>query len=95
LFTSGDCSEYAKHLFSALTQQNYWSNFSGVSNNKEINFRDFLIALSTLMRGSLDEKIRWIFSFYDLKKDGKISVDVSDNGFLFFIYLWIKFELFL
>ena len=77
LFTSGDCTEYAKHLFSALTQQHVWSNFPGVNNSREINFRDFLISLSTLMHGSLDEKIKWIFCFYDLKKDGKISVDVS------------------
>jgi Ca2+-binding EF-hand superfamily protein len=43
--------------------------------NPEINFQQFLITLSTIMRGTLDEKIKWLFNFYDLNKDGKISHD--------------------
>ena len=37
------------------------------------------MALSTLLHGNLDEKIRWIFSFYDLNKDGKISQDEIES----------------
>ena len=85
LFPSGDCSEYAKHLFSALAQQNTWSTFPGVACNKEINFKEFLISLSTLMRGALDEKIRWIFCYYDLNRDGKISIDVNFKIYLILI----------
>lgn len=45
--------------------------------NLEINFQQFIITLSTIMRGNIDEKIRWLFNFYDLNKDGRISQDVS------------------
>lgn len=28
-----------------------------------------------LLRGSLDDRIRWLWSFYDINKDGKITFD--------------------
>lgn len=83
-FSCGDCTSYAKHLFSALLQQHYSTTLLNSKDNKlkkslnfEINFQQFAITLSTIMRGTFDEKIRWLFSFYDLNKDGKISHDVS------------------
>ena len=39
---------------------------------------EFLITLSQIMRGSIDEKIQWLFNFYDVNKDGKITNDVSE-----------------
>ncbi len=38
---------------------------------------EFIITLSAIMRGSIDEKIQWLFNFYDINKDGKITHDVS------------------
>jgi len=90
LFVNGDCSEFAKHLFSALNHLNNFSSFPSACNNKEIDFQDYLIALSTLMRGNFDEKIKWLFSFYDFKQDGKISVDVSVSKKLIIFYLLLN-----
>lgn len=33
------------------------------------------MALSSLMRGSLDDRIKWLWNFYDINKDGKITQD--------------------
>ena len=57
----------------------------------EINFKEFLIVLSTIMRGSLDEKIQWLFYLYDINKDGKITHDV--NFKLQFFYSLLKWNL--
>jgi Ca2+-binding EF-hand superfamily protein len=38
-------------------------------------FQDFVQGLSTLSRGSLDEKLRWAFSLYDINGDGCITRD--------------------
>ena len=35
--------------------------------------QDFVVGLSILVRGSLDEKLRWTFSLYDQDRDGLIS----------------------
>lgn len=35
-------------------------------------FKDFLITLSKLLRGSLYERLQWIFKFYDQNGDGYI-----------------------
>jgi Ca2+-binding EF-hand superfamily protein len=36
-------------------------------------FQDFVQGLSILSRGSLDEKLRWAFSLYDINGDGSIT----------------------
>ena len=33
------------------------------------------MGLSILSRGSMDEKLRWIFNLYDLNRDGKVTKD--------------------
>ena len=35
--------------------------------------QDFVIGLSILLRGSLDDKLRWTFTLYDQDRDGFIS----------------------
>ena len=37
--------------------------------------KDFLIGLSVLSRGTMDEKLRWIFGLYDINRDGKVTKD--------------------
>ena len=68
IFSCGDCTSYAKHLFSAILQQN---------KKEEIYFCDFLLSLSCIRKGTMEERIRWLFNFYDTNKDGKISSIVS------------------
>ena len=44
--------------------------------SEPINFhfiQDFVIGLSILLRGSLDDKLRWTFTLYDQDRDGFIS----------------------
>lgn len=33
------------------------------------------MGLSILSRGTIDEKLRWIFNLYDINKDGKVTKD--------------------
>jgi len=35
--------------------------------------QDFVLGLSTLSRGSLEEKLRWTFGLYDINGDGCIT----------------------
>jgi hypothetical protein len=89
IFSCGDTSIFAKHLFAAMIRQhpNRMSSvcFIGpaLNDTAEINFRDFLITLSSIMRGSIDDKIKWLFNFYDINRDGKITTDVGNHDFFF------------
>lgn len=64
-FPQGDCSNYAHYVFCTIDQ-----NASGI-----VSFEDFLLGLSILSRGSMDEKLRWIFNLYDLNHDGQVTQD--------------------
>ena len=44
-------------------------------NTGGITFGDFMDFLSSLSKGSEEEKILWSFRFYDINKDGIISRD--------------------
>ena len=70
IFIAGDCTVFAKHLYSAIV-----GNIRSDS-KPEVNFEDFIVSLSTIMRGSQEERIKWLFNFYDIQKDGRISRDV-------------------
>ncbi|XP_076034807.1 A-type potassium channel modulatory protein KCNIP1-like [Oratosquilla oratoria] len=56
-------SQYAHYVFSTLDKEN-----SGI-----INFEDFISLVSRLTRGTTEDKLRWIFSLYDLNGDGCIT----------------------
>ncbi len=83
IFSCGDCTSYAKHLFSAIKLQN---------NHDEIYFHDFLLSLSAIMKGSQDDRIKWLFNFYDVNKDGKISREVSDFSLNKSVILILNFQ---
>ena len=69
---------FSKHLFSALVQQQNVNTYTPRINEiTEINFKQFLMTLSTVMRGTVEERVRWMFQFYDLNKDGIITKEVS------------------
>lgn len=42
---------------------------------REINFKEFLVVLSAITRGSLDDRLRWLFNYYDINRDGRITGD--------------------
>ncbi|XP_041914793.1 calsenilin-like isoform X1 [Alosa sapidissima] len=62
-FPQGDATTYAHFLFNAFDTDRSGS----------IRFEDFVIGLSVLLRGSVNEKLRWAFNLYDINKDGYIT----------------------
>ena len=40
-----------------------------------VTFEDFAHGLSILIRGSLEDRLRWTFQMYDVNKDGVVSED--------------------
>ncbi|XP_033215740.1 Kv channel-interacting protein 2 [Belonocnema kinseyi] len=62
-FPHGNSSIYAHYVFKAFD----------VNCNGAISFRDLLVTLSTLLRGSVYEKLRWTFKLYDVNGDGCIT----------------------
>ncbi|XP_018494488.1 Kv channel-interacting protein 4 [Galendromus occidentalis] len=60
-----DASQYAHFVFNTFDQDNTGA----------ITFTDFVIGLSVLSRGSLQEKLRWTFNLYDINGDGYITKD--------------------
>ncbi|XP_013392493.1 Kv channel-interacting protein 1 isoform X4 [Lingula anatina] len=64
-FPQGESSQYAHYVFSTFDRDN----------NGSISFEEFVVGLSVLSRGSLQEKLQWAFSLYDINNDGVISKD--------------------
>eukprot|EP00794_Sanderia_malayensis_P005544 gene5544-6229_t len=63
LFPHGDSSVYAGFIF----------NTFDADHDGRITFEDFVMGLSSSMRGSLDEKLKWSFRLYDLDNDGVLT----------------------
>ncbi|ROL54450.1 Kv channel-interacting protein 1 [Anabarilius grahami] len=62
-FPHGDASTYAHYLFNAFD----------TGNNGSIKFEDFVMGLSTLLRGTVRDKLEWTFHLYDINRDGFIN----------------------
>ncbi|XP_051793473.1 Kv channel-interacting protein 1b isoform X3 [Acanthochromis polyacanthus] len=62
-FCAADASMYAHYLFNAFD----------TTNNGSIKFKDFVMGLSILLRGTLREKLEWTFHLYDINRDGYIN----------------------
>jgi len=60
-----ETNSYARFVFNSFD----------VQKKQEITFTDFVIGLSVLTRGTIDEQLRWIFTLYDLNGDGIITKD--------------------
>lgn len=60
-----DTNGYARFVFNSFD----------IQRKQEITFTDFVIGLSVLTRGTIDERLRWIFTLYDLNGDGIITKD--------------------
>ncbi|NXA26799.1 CSEN protein, partial [Ibidorhyncha struthersii] len=62
-FPQGDASTYAHFLFDAFD----------ADHNGALCFQDFVIGLSILLRGTVQQKLKWAFNLYDINKDGYIT----------------------
>jgi len=62
-FPYGDAKSYAHFVFLAFD----------VNEEGHIDFEQFVVGLSTLLRGSLQDRLKWIFRLYDVNHDGVIS----------------------
>ena len=61
-----------------LQQQQQSNDLKQTKSMHQIDFELFVVNLSIIMRGSLDEKIKWLFNFYDINRDGFVTK--SDIG---------------
>ncbi|KAJ3083902.1 hypothetical protein HDU99_005033 [Rhizoclosmatium hyalinum] len=52
-----------------------------------ISFREFVLGLGVMIKGSLDERIEYAFKGYDLNSDGKISREELHRMFKAYFYL--------
>ncbi|KAH9396556.1 Kv channel interacting protein 2 [Tyrophagus putrescentiae] len=66
---AGDASLYAHFVFNAMFSETL------AKNNGQITFLDYACALSTLIRGTIGDKIKFIWTLYDINKDGKITYE--------------------
>ncbi|ANZ73505.1 N-myristoylated calcium-binding protein [Komagataella phaffii CBS 7435] len=64
-FPFGDPTEFSAYTFKVLD----------TDNSGEIDFKEFITALSVTSRGSMEEKLLWSFKLYDLNNDGFIDHD--------------------
>ncbi|KAL7876055.1 hypothetical protein AOLI_G00110180 [Acnodon oligacanthus] len=62
-FPQGDASTYAHFLFNAFD----------TDHDGSVSFEDFVMGLSILLRGTVQEKLNWAFNLYDINKDGYIT----------------------
>ncbi|XP_071288720.1 Kv channel-interacting protein 4 isoform X2 [Agelaius tricolor] len=62
-FPQGDSTTYAHFLFNAFD----------TDHNGSVSFEDFVMGLSVLLRGTVQEKLNWAFNLYDINKDGYIT----------------------
>nr|KAF6328861.1 potassium voltage-gated channel interacting protein 3 [Pipistrellus kuhlii] len=62
-FKNVNATTYAHFLFNAFD----------ADRNGAICFEDFVVGLSILLRGTVQEKLKWAFNLYDINKDGYIT----------------------
>ncbi|XP_062899446.1 Kv channel-interacting protein 4 isoform X6 [Mobula hypostoma] len=69
-FPQGDATTYAHFLFNAFD----------TDHNGSVSFEDFVLGLSVLLRGSIQDKLKWAFNLYDINKDGYVTKEKMDKN---------------
>ncbi|KAK3094954.1 hypothetical protein FSP39_008312 [Pinctada imbricata] len=64
-FPLGDSGAYAHYVFNTFDQDG----------NGSLSFEEFVMGLSVLSRGTLQERLQWTFNLYDINGDGVITKD--------------------
>ncbi|KAI5609997.1 Kv channel-interacting protein 4 isoform X3, partial [Silurus asotus] len=59
--------------FNASTYAHFLFNAFDTDHNGAVSFEDFVMGLSILLRGTVQEKLNWAFNLYDINKDGYIT----------------------
>ncbi|UJR15264.1 hypothetical protein I4U23_002218 [Adineta vaga] len=62
-FPHGNCQNYTRFLFRALDRRK----------RMYFTFEDYIQTLSVLVRGSIKERLHWIFCLYDIYDDGVLT----------------------
>ncbi|CAF0790106.1 unnamed protein product [Didymodactylos carnosus] len=63
MFPNGASYRYISFLFQNIDRDN-----DGI-----ITFEEFVLTLSLLAHGTIEDRLSWVFNLYDVNKDGKIS----------------------
>ncbi|CAD5115340.1 DgyrCDS4322 [Dimorphilus gyrociliatus] len=65
IFPNGDAEKFAEHVFRTFDQ----------SGKGHINFRQFMLTLNIQLKGSLKQKLLWLFDMYDIHRTQYITKD--------------------
>lgn len=74
IFPFGESSEFSERLFNNIS----------LAGQDQISIDEIIVSFSILFSGSIFEKLRWIFRFYDENKDGLISKQEMQNAAILF-----------
>ena len=69
IFPLGEPTKYAQLIFRSIYHQD----------DSRITFGDFIDFLSLVSNGTIQEKLAWSFSFYDINNDGFINREEMQN----------------